>query len=115
MNNLRKLQYDNNTIDAPGPSEIYKHLQSVSSSLISEVNFTYQGDHATVDDFRVWNEIDNLMIQRFPALSLVTMIWMTNTRKVAWGYCVSQCTAALPKLHKKGILHPLLPPPYCLK
>ena len=112
LNNLRKLHYD---FDRSKLSEIPKQLQTVSSSLISEVNFTYylrgnDGEH------REWNDIDHFMIQNFPALLIVTMTWFPRYKaKITWDDCVSHSVRALPKLHQKGILRTLLPPPEMLK
>ena len=110
FNNLRKLQYN---IGVSQLSKLHQQLQTVSSSLISEVNFTFHCPRNYGDDDG-WGDIDNLMIQNFPALSLATMIWIAETR-VTWDHCVSRCVAALPRLHQKGILRPLLPPPRKLK
>ena len=109
LNNLRKLQYDE---DISRLSGIHQQLRTISSSLISEVNFKYydsdRGDHG----YRYWNDIDNLMIQNFPALVIVTMTWIPPyVPKITWDDCVSHSVRALPKLHQKGILRPLLPPP----
>ena len=112
LNNLRKLQYD---IDESQLSEIYQQLQTASSSLTSEVNFTF---HQTVNDgqYREWNDIDHFMIQNFPALFIVTMTCIPfYGEKITWDDCFSHSVSALPKLHRKGILRPLLPPPENLK
>ena len=112
MNNLRKLQYD---IDESQLSKTHWQLRTGSFSLISEVNFTY---HQTFNDgqYREWNDIDHFMIQNFPALVIVTMTWIPlDGEKITWDDCVSHSVRALPKLHQKGILRPLLPPPKMLK
>ena len=99
-------------------SELYEQLQTIPSSSISEINFTYYHDgdnYNEDDDYRHWNDIDHLMIQTFPALLIVTMTWSPISGKVTWDQCVSQCTAALPQLHQEGILHQLLPPEDQLK
>ena len=110
LNNLRKLQYD---ISPGSLFGIWQQLQTISSSLISEVNFTYT-NLFTVYQYhsdRHWGNIDTLMADKFSALSVVTIEWRVATgRTVAWDHCVSQSIAALPKLHQKGILRPLLPP-----
>ena len=96
-------------------SEIHQQLQTVSSSLITEVNFKYY-DWGDNHDYRAWNDIDNLMIQNFPALVIVTMTWIPPYgEKITWDNCVSHSVAALPNLHQKGILLPLLHPPKNLK
>ena len=113
LNNLRKLQYD---IDISQLSEIHQQLQTVSSSLISEVNFTYDDSVGPDHGYKDWNEIDNLVMKNFPALLRVTIEWIPFKRnQITWDDCVSHSVAALPKLHQKGILHPLLPPPFYLK
>ena len=112
LNNLKKLQYD---IDGSQLSLTHRQLQTVSLSLISEVNFTY---YLRVNDVehREWNDIDHFMIQNFPALVVVTMTWIPPYKeKITWDDCVSHNVRALPKLHQKGILHTLLPPPKSLK
>ena len=116
MNNLRKLQYN---INVSQLSEIHQQLQTVSSSLISEVNFKYHHGGNDKDTFGRWNDLDDLMVQKFHALSIVTITWNEEAdygimKRVTWDHCVSQCIAALPRLHQKGILRPLLPPPYSL-
>ena len=106
------MQYE---IDETQLSETHWRLRTVSSSLISEVNFTYylkvnDGEH------REWGDIDHFMIQNFPALVIVTMTWFPRYgMKITWDNCVSRSVKALPKLHQKGILRPLLPPPGKLK
>ena len=108
MNNLRKLQYG---IEGSQLSEIYQQLQTVSSSLISEVNFTYLHGDNKDNDYGCWGDIDTWMDDNFSALSIVTIEWRVAIgRTVAWDHCVSQSIAALPKLHHKGIMRPLLPP-----
>ena len=112
MNNLRKLQYD---IDETQLSKTHWQLQTVSLSLISEVNFTYYqiGRNAKYSE---WDDIDHLMIQNFPALVIVTMTCIPlYGKKFTWNDCVSHSVRALPRLHQKGILRPLLPPPEKLK
>ena len=94
-------------------SKIHQQLQTVSSSLISEVNFKYYHRSNDKDTIGRWNDLDNLMGQKFHTLSIVTITWIEYG--VTWDHCVSQCIAALPKLHQKGILRPLLPPPKYLK
>ena len=70
----------------------------------------------TNGEYREWNDIDHFMIQNFPALVIVTMTWIPLYRKeITWDDCVSHGVRALPKLHQKGILRPLLPPPESLK
>ena len=98
-------------------SEIHQQLQTVSSSLISEVNFTFHYDvNVNTDIYKTLNDIDNLIIQNFPALLKVTMTWIPNPPgRTTWNDCVSNSVAALPKLHHKGILRPLLPPPEFLE
>ena len=99
-------------------SEIHQQLQTVSSSLISEVNFTFHYDEYSVDDdiYKTLNDIDHLIIQNFPALLIVTIKWIpTLLERITWDDCVSHSAKALPKLHQKGILRPLLPPPVNLK
>ena len=96
-------------------SEIHQQLQTVSSSLITEVNFKYH-DWSDDNDYRAWNDVDNLMIQNFPALVIVTMTWIPLCgEKITWDDYVSHSVRALPRLHQKGILRPLLPPPENLK
>ena len=96
-------------------SEIHQQLQTVSSSLITEVNFKYY-DWGNYNGYRDWNDIDNLMIQNFPALVIVTITWIPPPKKrITWVDCVSRSVKALPKLHQKGILRTLLPPPDNLK
>ena len=110
LNNLRKLQYE---IDETQLSETHWRLRTVSSSLISEVNFTIH--YPPYGDYD-WNRIDHLMIQNFPALFIVTMTWFPCYKvKITWDHCISHSVSALPKLHQKGILRPLLPPPEKLK
>ena len=115
LNNLRKLQYDIH----PGLlSGVWQQLQTVSSSLISEVNFTYLQLTESEDSYRYWGNIDTLMADKFSALSVVTIEWRVDTipeEEVTWDHCISQSIAALPKLHQKGILRPLMPPQMCLK
>ena len=115
LKSLRKLQYD---IERPQLSEIHRHLRTVSFSLISEVNFTCH-QSPNNGEYREWNDIDHFMIQNFPALVIVTMTWIPSHMpyeiKFTWGDCVSRSVAALPKLHQKGILRTLLPPPEHLK
>ena len=114
LNNLRKLHYD---IDQSQLSEIHQQLQTVSSSLISEVNFTlHHGYRIVADTYKTLNDIDHLIIQNFPALLIVTITWIPNLPgRITWNDCVSHSIAALPKLHHKGILRPLLPPLRYLK
>ena len=118
LNNLRKLQYNSNVSQL---SEIHRQLQTVSSSLISEVNFKYHHASHDKDTIGRWNVLDDFMVQKFHTLSIVTITWIVedienySTKRVTWDHCVSQCIAALPKLHQKGILRPLLPPPDRLK
>ena len=108
LNNLRKLQYN---IDANQLSQIYQQLQTVSSSLISEINFTYHHGDNGDNNYGSWGNIDTLMAERFSALSIVTIEWRVGFgRTVTWEHCVSQSIAALPKLHQKEILRSLLPP-----
>ena len=112
LNNLRKLQYD---IDGSQLSETHWQLRTVSFSLISEVNFTY---YLRVNDgeYKEWNDIDHFMIQNLPALVIVTMTWIPlYGQKITWDDCISHSVRALPKLHQKGTLRPLLPPPNKLK
>ena len=118
MNNLRKLQYN---IYRSQLSEIHWQLQTISSSFISEVNFKYHhgGGYGSSNEDTIgrWNDLDDLMVQKFHTLSIVTITWIVEgiengfRKRVTWDHCVSQCIAALPKLHQKGILRPLLPPP----
>ena len=118
MNSLRKLQYN---INVSQLSKIHQQLQTVSSSFISEVNFKYHCGSDDKDTFGRWNDLDDLMVQKFHTLSIVTITWIVQdaesgfSKGVTWDHCVSQCIAALPKLHQKGILRPLLPPPKYLK
>ena len=108
LNNLRRLQYN---MDANQLSQIYQQLQTVSSSLISEVNFTYHHGDSKDDDYGCWGDIDTLMTHKLSALSIVTIEWRVESgRTVTWDHCISQSIAAVPKLHQKGILRPLLPP-----
>ena len=95
---------------------VHQQLRTVSSPLISEVNFTYDHGDNRDDDYGCWGDIDTLMTQKFSALTIVTIEWRIQTwGTVAWDHSISQSVAALPKLHQKGILHPLLPPQYRLK
>ena len=116
LNNLRKLQYD---ISPGSLFGIWQQLQTISSSLISEVNFTYAHLTEREDSYRYWGDIDTLMADRFSALSVVTIEWTVlpgmTQEKVTWDHCISQSIAALPKLHQKGILRPLMPPQAYLK
>ena len=108
LNNLKRLQFN---IDTNQLSQIYQQLQTVSSPLISEVNFTYHHGENGDNNYGCWGDIDTWMDVNFSALSIVTIEWRVATgRTVAWDHCVSQSIAALPKLHQKGILRPLLPP-----
>ena len=112
LNNLRRLQYD---IDGSQLSGTHRQLRTFSFSLISEVNFTYylRGNDGVS---REWNDIDHFMIQNFPALFIVTMTFIPlYGQKITGNDCVSHSVRALPKLHQKGILRPLLPPPEYLK
>ena len=114
LNNLRKLEYDIHTGLLSG---VWQQLQTISSSLISEVNFTYT-HNARDDSYRYWGNIDTLMTNKFSALSVVTIEWRVDImfeHKVTWDHCISQSIATLPKLHQKGILHPLMPPQTYLK
>ena len=114
LNNLRKLQYDINLSEV---SRLLQQLQTVSSSLISEVNFKYHHTSNDKDIIGRWNDLDDLMVQKFHTLAIVAITWIVEdtendcAKRVTWDHCVSQCIAALPKLHQKGILFPLLPPP----
>ena len=85
--------------------------------MISEVNFTSHYDFNIYDDtYKTLNDIDHLMIQNFPALLIVTMTWIPfHGLRITWDDCVSCSVKALPKLHQKGILRPILPPPESLK
>ena len=113
LNNLRKLQY---AIDGSQISKIYDQLRTVSSSLISEVDFKCRPMRENDGHYKHWNYIDHLMIQSFPALLIVTITWIPNLPGIiTWNDCVSRSVKALPKLHQKGILRPLLPPPRKLK
>ena len=113
LNNLRRLQYDLNMNDL---SKIHQQLQTASSSLISEVNFTYDHGHNSDYDYACWRDIDTLMANKFSALAIVTIEWRTQSwLKVTCDHSILQSIAALPQLHKKGILRPLLPPPEYLK
>ena len=118
MNSLRKLQYNINVSQLP---EIHQQLQTVSSSFISEVNFKYHCGSDDKDTIGYWNDLDDLMVQKFHTLSIVTITWIVEDtengfmKRVTWDHCVSQCIAALPKLHQKGILRPLLPPSHLLE
>ena len=112
LSNLRKLQYDIYGSQLP---KTHRQLRTVSCSLILEVNFTY---YYTFNDgeYREWNDIDHFMIQNFPALVVVTMTWIPlYGEKITWDNCVYHSVRALPKLHQKGILRSLLPPPENLK
>ena len=111
LNNLRKLQYDIHTELLSG---VWQQLQTISSSLISEVDFTYIHLGKKVYNYRYWGDIDTLMADKFPALSVVTIEWRFEER-ATWDFCISQSIAALPKLHQMGILRPLTPPQICLK
>ena len=110
LNNLRKLQYD---IDISQLSEIHQQLQTVSSSLISEVNFTlYSEFHINDATYKTLDDIEHLMIHSLPALLVVTLTWFPPYgQQITWDDCVSRSVKALPKLHQKGILRTLLPPP----
>ena len=117
LNNLRKLQYDIETRDL---SQIHQQLQTIPSTLITEVNFIYGHDSSSDNSYKVWCEIDTLMIKNLPTLSIVTIEWRVaaggllnpweDKPRVTWDHSISQSVAALPKLHQKGILRPLLPP-----
>ena len=108
LNNLKRLQYH---INASQLFRTHQQLQTVSSTLISEVNFTYHHGDNKDNDYGCWDDIDTLMTERFSALSIVTIEWRVGFgRTVTWDHCISQSIAALPKLHQKGILRPLLPP-----
>ena len=108
LNNLRRLQYH---INASQLFQIHQQLQTVSSTLISEVNFTYHHGENGDNNYGCWGNIDTWMDDNFSALSIVTIEWRVAIgRTVSWDHCVSQSIAALPKLHQKGILRPLLPP-----
>ena len=102
-NNIRRLQYE---IKGKEIVELYQQLQTISSSLLSEVHFTY--DINQEDHDKVWYDIDKLMVQNFPSLSIVTIEWIDGER-IAWVECVSRSVKFLPKLHQKGILHTILP------
>ena len=111
LNNLRKLHYGIYQSELSG---IHQQLQTVSSSLISEVNFRFYSNEYSVNDdtYKTLNDIDHLIIQNFPALLIVTITWTPYHRDtITWDDCVSRSVKALPKLHQKGILRPLLPPP----
>ena len=65
-----------------------------------------QGD----DNYENWDDIDTLMTEKFPALSIVTVQWQPNRSwKMTWADCISELIEALPKLHQKGILR-IIPP-----
>ena len=115
LNNLRKLQYNINAKKAL--SWLLQQLRTVSSALISEVNFTFDCQYdLNDDDYKNLNDIDHLMIRNFPALLVVTLTWVPHySERITWDDCVSRSVKALPKLHQKGILRPLLPPPRCLE
>ena len=115
LNNLRKLQYD---IDAGLLSGVRQQLQTISSSLISEVNFTYTHLDEGADSYGCWGDIDTLMADKFSTLSVVTIEWRVPqgvSRGKTWNYCISKSIAALPKLHQKGILRPVILPHRYLK
>ena len=114
LNNLRKLQY---AIYGSQLSLTHRQLQTVSFSLISEVNFTFYYALTIYDDtHKTLNDIEHLMIQNFPALLVVTLTWVPpRDKSITWDDCVSRSVKALPKLHQKGLLRPLLPPPSCIK
>ena len=103
-NNIRKLQYE---IIGEEIRALYQQLQTISSPLLSEVHFTY--DINQEDHDKVWYDIDNLMVQRFPSLSIVTIEWMFF-RQIAWVEYVSRSAKCFPKLHQRGILRTILPP-----
>ena len=86
--------------------ELYQQLQTISSPLLSEVHFTY--DINKEDHDKVWYDIDNLMVQSFPSLSIVTIEWL-GVGRIAWVKYVSMSAEYLPKLHQKGILRTILP------
>ena len=114
LNTLRKLRYD---INGSQLSEIHQQLRTVSSSLISEVNFTFH--YSYLDDFEGynhWGAIDCLMIEKFSALLIVTIEWIpVVAKKSTWANYVSRSVNTLPKLHQKGILRPVPPPPHYLE
>ena len=102
-NNIRKLQYEIIGEEIWG---LYQQLQTISSPLLSEVHFQYyiyQEEH-----LKLWYDIDNLMVQSFPSLSVVTIEWIED-ESIAWVECVSRSVKFLPKLHQKGLLHTILP------
>ena len=108
-NNIRKLQYRFSSNEL---AKLHKHLQTVSSSLISEVHFTYE--ERRPEPRKSWTDIENLMIHKFPSLSYVTIEW-NSFREMTPAYYFSRCNDALPKLCQKGILRPILPPQGWLK
>ena len=116
LNNLRKLKYD---IHKASLSRVWQQLQTISFSFISEVNFIYTHLETGDDSYRYWGNIDTLMADKFSALSVVTIEWRVSTgiseERVTWNHCLSQSIAALPKLHQKGILRPVIPPQAYLK
>ena len=107
-NNIRKLQYEIIGEEIWG---LYQQLQTISSPLLSEVHFIYhiyQEEH-----LKLWYDIDDLMVQSFPSLSVVTIEWL-KFATIAWKDCVSRSANYFPKLHQKGILRTILPQVECL-
>ena len=102
-NNIRKLQYE---IIGEEILKLYQQLQTISSPLLSELHFTY--DINQEDHDKVWYDIDNLMVQNFPSLSIVTIEWL-GVGRIAWVEYVSKSAKSCPKLHEKGILRTVLP------
>lgn len=111
LNNLRKLQYH---IQGGKLFQLHQQLQTISSSLISEVNFIYYPNDDRDDNHEYWGDIDNLMIKKFPALRIVTMELDLDVHwRLPWARYNSKCIDALPKLHQKGILRAALPRQVC--
>ena len=106
--NLRKLQYSMGQRDI---SAVKQQLRTVSSLLVSEVDFIYAA--GMNEPHEAWGDIDDLMMQKFPALSVVTVTWISDKR-ITWTECISKVTKALPKLHQNGILRLVLPPEFML-
>ena len=101
-NNIRKLQYET---DGKDILEVHQQLQTISSTLLSEVHFTSGIEE---EHMKLWCDIDNLMARNFPSLSIVTIEWIED-ESIAWVECVSRSVKFLPKLHQKGLLRTILP------
>ena len=104
-NNIRKLRYEIFGKEILG---LYQQLQTISSTFLSEVHFTYEIKEE--EHLKLWYDIDNLMVQSFPSLSNVTIEWL-GVGVIAWVEYVSMSAEFLPKLHQKGMLRTILPQP----